>query len=381
MKRNASFATAAALVGSLVGTATQAQSTLCLVPISDLNKTYAAGSTVKFAAVLYLGTDKFVSFTVPAAVAYLSTEFGSARPTVTAVTQAVDPNSVFDLATPPAYSTTASKVGGATLYAIQPTLGHSPMLSADGVTALTVPAGTYTIATFSFPIQPTITGNTATVYLPTPFGFSNSASSADGAFQNGVGPTLTLVGKVKNASGNFFSEPLTFPNDATHFNSLTFKVAGGIPYASLTGTLQFDQLTPNAASQNVLFQFRDPVGGAALFSQIVSVPPSGVYALTPVPTQPYTIWIKPVKYLARTAPVVVSGNNFAPISLAFEGGDANNDNSVDTSDFGILVGAYGGAAGVFGSGYDVRADFNSDGYVDPTDFAILVEGYGETGAL
>ena len=373
MKRIASLVTVAALAGSLVGTAAQADSTMYLVPISSLDNGgsgYAPGAIVRFAAVLNLGTGSFGSFTVPTAVAYLSTQFGTARPTV----ERNNVDAIFDLISPTAYSTTASTIGGAKIYSLQAAPGHTAVQNMNGTATLAVSPGIYTVGTFSFPISPANSGSTATVYLPTAFGYSNKANNSDGTF-SGIAPTFTITGK--DIIGNAFSEPLSFPDSG---KSLTFRITGGTPYGTLTGTLQFDQIAPNATSQNVAFQFRNPSSGATLYAQTISVPPGGTYSIS-APLQPYTVWIKPVKYLARTASVVVSSNTFEPISLAFEGGDANNDNSVDTSDFGILVGAYGGVAGIPGSGYDIRADFNSDGYVDPTDFAILVEDYNETGVL
>ena len=62
-------------------------------------------------------------------------------------------------------------------------------------------------------------------------------------------------------------------------------------------------------------------------------------------------------------------------------GDANGDNAVDTSDFGLLVGAYGSSIKVPGSGYDPAEDFNCDGSVDTTDFGLLVGNYGGIGIM
>ena len=59
---------------------------------------------------------------------------------------------------------------------------------------------------------------------------------------------------------------------------------------------------------------------------------------------------------------------------------SNSDNSVDSSDFGILIGAFNTAAALPGSGYDPTADFNSDGVVDSTDFGLLIGNYGSVGA-
>ena len=67
-----------------------------------------------------------------------------------------------------------------------------------------------------------------------------------------------------------------------------------------------------------------------------------------------------------------------PIFL--RGGDANDDNFSDTTDFGLLVGCYGTSASVPGSGYDSNCDFNCDGFVDTTDFGILVGNYAAEGS-
>ena len=67
------------------------------------------------------------------------------------------------------------------------------------------------------------------------------------------------------------------------------------------------------------------------------------------------------------------------MNFALLGGDANNDNSIDSSDFGILIGAFNSSSAVSGSGYDPTADFNSDGSVDSSDFGILIGNFNLTG--
>ena len=264
-------------------------------------------------------------------------------------------------------------IRGANVLTIQPTVGHNAVSGAGGF--LPVPSGTYTIATFSFPIAPGAS-NSATVYLPTPLGYSNSAFTTDGGYTPGVGPSLTINGK--DTSGALISDPLIFPNTGGKFNAITFKVT---PSAPVTGTLQFYEIASFAAAQRVTFQFRDPNSGAVLLTQTANVPVSGAFSLPPVSVQPYTLWIKPDKFLARKVALTVSGTVFLPVTQAFNGGDGNNDNMVDTSDFALLVAAYGGSASVSGSGYDSRADFNGDGLVDPSDFGVLVDNYGEKGDL
>ena len=383
MKRFASFTTIAALAGSLVGAGNvaQANSAIYLVPISDLNATYAPGATVQFATYIDLGISAFGSFSVPGAVAYVTTQFSKPLASSAVYDTTEDPTQpgsgapLWGLNSSVAFTTTASSIGTAKVQTIQPTNGHPAVPSADGTSTLVVPAGTYKLATFTFKIASTVSGN-ATVYLPTPAGYSNSANATDGAYQAGVGPLNLINGK--DIKGNAISDTLTF----SKANSLTFKVnGGGVPTAPVTGTLQFNEIVSFAAAQVVTFQFRDPTTGAALSSQTANVPPNGAFSLSPTPLQPYMLWIKPNKFLAHRINITVNNGAFVPFTQAFDGGDGNNDNGVDTSDFGLLVGAYGGDSSVSGSGYDLRADFNGDGLVDPTDFGILVENYGEKGDL
>ena len=109
--------------------------------------------------------------------------------------------------------------------------------------------------------------------------------------------------------------------------------------------------------------------------------PNGTYTLTGVTAGTYDVAIKGAKNLR----VVKSGVVFAgsagtvPDSL-LPAGDANNDNSCDTTDFGVLVGAYNSSLAIPGTGYDPAADFNFDGLVDTTDFGLLVGNYNNVGA-
>ena len=72
-------------------------------------------------------------------------------------------------------------------------------------------------------------------------------------------------------------------------------------------------------------------------------------------------------------------NNTTSIDVSLLTGDANGDNSIDATDFGVLVSAYNSSYAVSGSGYDRRADFNCDGSVDATDFGLFVGNYNTVG--
>ena len=92
--------------------------------------------------------------------------------------------------------------------------------------------------------------------------------------------------------------------------------------------------------------------------------------------------VKSYKYLASNVPVDTTAGTPVTANVTLRGGDANNDNTVDIGDFGVLV-------NVYGNSYDpavvlipdplVEADFNGDGTIDIGDFGILVNNYGSTG--
>ena len=144
------------------------------------------------------------------------------------------------------------------------------------------------------------------------------------------------------------------------------------------GTLAFTGIASTAPAQNVAFEFR-PVGGGAAVAETYFTTSDGAFYHYDVPDGNYNLWMKSPTYLAGVVAVTVTGG-VASIAATLQPGDANNDNSCDTSDFGILVGSYGSDASSPGSGYDPTADFNGDGSIDTTDFGLLVGSYGQQGA-
>ena len=227
MNRFASIATTAALAGSLIGTVSAAQATtMYLVPISDITATYAPGATVTLAAVVDLTNSSFASVSIPFATAFTSADFAFTsrnRPAVSGQPTQNDPNA-FPAATvfsknAQSYTTTASKINGNSVYTVQNTVGQLLDTDANGNT-VSLAAGTYTLGTFTFPILATNTSGFATVYMPTPFGFSDSANATDGAFMVGTGALNNITGK--DIKGNTFNEPVLFP-DKTAVNGVNGK--------------------------------------------------------------------------------------------------------------------------------------------------------------
>ena len=150
--------------------------------------------------------------------------------------------------------------------------------------------------------------------------------------------------------------------------------------ATVYGSLTLEDIANFAPAQTINVDFRTPGTTTVLFTRQISVGYNGAYFISNVPRGKYTLAFKGAKWLRKVVTGIdVTVGDANGVNAFLPGADANNDNSVDTTDFGILVGSYGSDVTVNGSGYDVRADFNCDGLVDTTDFGVLVGEYGQKG--
>lgn len=92
----------------------------------------------------------------------------------------------------------------------------------------------------------------------------------------------------------------------------------------------------------------------------------------------YNWRVKGPKYLANVGSVTLTGSGTTNAEMGFmRGGDANNDNIVNTSDFTILKNTFGKSIGQ--PGYDDRADFTGDQAVNASDFTVLKTNFGMAG--
>ena len=148
--------------------------------------------------------------------------------------------------------------------------------------------------------------------------------------------------------------------------------------ATVAGTLTFEGIVSGASPRSVVFDFRDG-NGATAFSRTAAVASGGSYSFGDIPTGNYTVHVKANGYLAANIAVNNVNGAVSNADAALPAGDANNDNSVDSTDFGLLIGAFGSDARIGGSGYDPAADFNGDGFVDSTDFGLLIGEFGSVG--
>ena len=186
-------------------------------------------------------------------------------------------------------------------------------------------------------------------------------------------PYLLLVNDrkqvvVKAYTANSFTNYLATPNAL-------------LPADSVSGVVSLESEIAAAPAQTVTFEFRDAASNQTLFTRTANVSAYGDFILSGIPAGSYTLRVKSPKNLAQTVSVVKAGGALLGVSVVLPGGDADNNNVVDVGDFGLLLNAYNGDAGVPGSGYDARADFNGDGTVDIGDFGLLVNNYDLSGAL
>ena len=153
-----------------------------------------------------------------------------------------------------------------------------------------------------------------------------------------------------------------------------------LPAESVSGVVSLEQEAIDAPTQTVTFEFRDSVSNQALFTRTASVEAGGAFTVSGVPAGSYNVRVKSPKNLAKIVAVTKASGATNGISVFLPGGDGNNDNSVDSTDFGLFIGAYGADANIPGSGYDPGADFNNDRMVDSSDFGILIGNFGAVGA-
>ena len=99
----------------------------------------------------------------------------------------------------------------------------------------------------------------------------------------------------------------------------------------------------NDPEQNITFEFRPkPSGTPFKVKQVLtqSGPNIGTFSLPNIPVGTYDIAIKGYSWLQKVIPNVVVTGDISVATVLLPVGDLNNDNSVDATDFGLLVGTY-----------------------------------------
>ena len=100
----------------------------------------------------------------------------------------------------------------------------------------------------------------------------------------------------------------------------------------------------NDPEQAITFEFRPKPSGTVFKRKVLltqSGPNSGTFSLPNIPKGTYDIAVKGFCWLQKVLPNVVVNGDVSGLSASLLTADLNNDNSVDSSDFGLLIGDYG----------------------------------------
>ncbi|MBX7133077.1 MAG: hypothetical protein K1X67_10410 [Fimbriimonadaceae bacterium] len=117
--------------------------------------------------------------------------------------------------------------------------------------------------------------------------------------------------------------------------------------------------------------------GVPVALKTVTLESDGAYALILERIGALTLRVKADHWLARSAPVSLSGASVTDMDFNLINGDCDGDNEVAIGDYAILSGSYGYSVG--DAGFDVRADLNGDETADIADYAVLSATYGMVG--
>ena len=213
------------------------------------------------------------------------------------------------------------------------------------------------------------------------FTIKNPGSNSFTLTANGSTPLLSIQDPALKTFQTSGAYPISNPA-FTLTNWTAQTIVSGL--VALEGIPDLTKISPNAPLNPFTFGVRAPGSLTPLVSitaPLVTAAGSakGGYYLTGIPFGTYDIAIKGDKNLRVTQHNVVVNGSIALPDVLLPGGDSNNDNIIDPTDFNIFVGAYNSDSSVPGTGYDPTADYNYDGIVDPTDFGIFVSNYNTAG--
>ena len=169
---------------------------------------------------------------------------------------------------------------------------------------------------------------------------------------------------------------------AATFGRGIWKISLGATY-NVSGQITLEGISNPAATvipvNPVTFVFT-PVGGGTPVIATQTLGANGAFSITGLAPGSYNLSAKGDKWLRATTLVNISAGSVTSANLTLPAGDANNDNSIDATDFGLFVSGYNTSANVPGSGYDPTVDFDNDGSVDANDFGLFVGNYNKTGS-
>lgn len=187
----------------------------------------------------------------------------------------------------------------------------------------------------------------------------------------------TTVGGVENAMvGASIAQSIINTGGLTgHCPVYLDLITPPMPPATVTvsGRVTLEGVVNGAQPLNFVFT---PTTGIT-FIRSVTPAANGDYSLTEIPTANYTVGIKGDKWLRKSVTVNATSANVTDLNVTLRGGDANNDNAVDVTDLGRLIGAYNTTQG--DPSFVEGADFTCDGICDIADLFVLLNNYNQGG--
>ena len=304
----------------------------------------------------------------------------------------------FDALTPGNSYSNLAYSGGGFQYNVSAMLGLGAVVGNGGGAALSV-------ADPSDDIQIDSTGNPITAiggnFYNTDFNGGYVGGSLFFSLSNGTSFTIPLAAATgfigfTVTSGSITSLRITGDSGGSQYATMDNLIVGSYAAAvtpptpvsgriSLEGVANLSAVSSYAPLGKFHISFRKPKTTAEIYGFDVALTvsansPFGTYSVS-VPPGTYDVLTKGAKNLAvKSSGVVVGSASGTVPAVELPCGDANNDNSVDSSDFGLLIGAFNTMGKVAGSGYDPAEDFNFDGSVDSGDFGLLIGEFNNVGA-
>lgn len=162
-------------------------------------------------------------------------------------------------------------------------------------------------------------------------------------------------------------------NDDLPLSYVSFSVRAA---TTVTVSGQVDLQGCTNPAQTVFFHL-SPLNGDRSLHRVVQLGADGSFTLAGIPPQPYEVWVKGTKWLAKLMHIDASFGNVTDALFDLPAGDANSDNFVDVLDLDILLQAFDSVPG------DMRwqegADFNCDYSVDVLDLDLLIQNFDRAG--
>ena len=150
--------------------------------------------------------------------------------------------------------------------------------------------------------------------------------------------------------------------------------------ATIQGKIDLQDCSTNG--QAVQLDLCDATSNGNCISQIVTLTPNSAGTLNysiSANAGTYTLGVKGRKWLHATQAVnIPNANSIVTSNFSLFGGDANDDNFVDSLDYALFVEAFGSVSG--DPNYNINTDFDCDGEISTLDYSILISNFGAVGA-